>query len=608
MNRKEQRTRMDRRIAAILAGASVLLAFLLLRLGWVQWFAATAASGKQANWQQKAVLQREQTLVLDTGRGDFADRYGRPLTGTTYQALAAFPIDQQARGSREELGRLAAALEVTEERLTMWLAGLREPKFWLADGESVPLALTSRQVEAIKSLRVEGVRLLPYRNRYSDQTVARHAIGYISQHPEWIQQQYAAELANRKIKVNEQIGGSGLEKAFNPLLRGAGATSVMFYRDGRNKPLHGLDLRYTGPDNPYYPLEVITTIDAGIQQELEQYVDESGLREGAVVVLDARNGDIVAMISRPQMEPNALGAAHTDLANHALREAVPGSVFKLVTEAAALEAGLTAEREQFECSGDYGKYGLHCWKKGGHGKLSLQDALAQSCNIAFAALAERLQPSDLLKTADQLGIGRRIGWYSGEAFAPLTAALRLMPEEEAGRIFAVSPEKRDGGQLAQTGIGQRDVKMSPLQAANLMVTLLHNGQVFMPRLVTEIRYANGQRLSRLDTMTAPSVYGAVKPATVQTLLRGLKAVVDEGTGKALQSNDWRLAGKSGTAETVKDGKTRNHHWFTGFGPVESPRYAVAVLMENQPLGISNKATVLFGGIMSLLAGRDSMAR
>ncbi|MBW7461048.1 penicillin-binding protein, partial [Paenibacillus sepulcri] len=237
-------------------------------------------------------------------------------------------------------------------------------------GESAPHKLSKQQLDTISGLRLDGVRILPYRNRYPSGFDAKHAIGYISQHPELLQTRYERELSKRKMKLTDQVGGAGLERSLDGLLRGTGATSVSFFTDGSDKPLNGLDMRLTSPDNPYYPLKVVTTLDLPLQNKIEAYADAHGLREGAVVVLDAHTGDIVSMVSRPLLAPDSLKKTGTDMANHAVRATTPGSIFKLVTAAAALEADLTEEREVFECDGDYGHYGLHCWKEGGHGRLT----------------------------------------------------------------------------------------------------------------------------------------------------------------------------------------------------------------------------------------------
>ncbi|RAP75550.1 peptidoglycan D,D-transpeptidase FtsI family protein [Paenibacillus montanisoli] len=606
----ERRRNRQQRIFIVLIGLSAVALLFVLRIGWLQLMPSKPASATSAHWKQESVAQRERGLVLDTGRGDFYDRNGLPLTGETYEALAVFPLQMKARASSpHEMAKLAAALGVRQDVLEQWMQELKEPAFWRKDGEDKPHRLTAEELRSIRALHINGVRLLPYRNRYLSASGIKHAIGYVSQHPELLRADYGKRLEKHTMRLTDQTGGSGLERSFDRLLQGTGPTTVSYFTDGTDKPLHGLDLRLTSPSNPYYPVKVKTTMDLGIQNRLEKYMDGKRLKEGAVVVLDAQSGDIVSMISRPQLPQAAsIDAGGTDAANHAVRAVTPGSIFKLITEAAALEARVTDDREQFYCSGDYGRYGLHCWREGGHGHVTLQEALAGSCNVVFATLAERLSARQILVTADQLGIGRQVGWSSKGVFAPLGKPLRQFAEEEAGMVFTGLSAVRDGGQLAQTGIGQRDVMISPLQAANLIVTLLHNGRVQEPRLASEIRYANGQLLAKLPRHAADSQYGRIHAGTARTLLRGMEAVVEYGTGRAISEGSWAVAGKSGTAQIRREGAQRVNQWFVGYGPIEEPRYAVAVLSENRTPGTSNQAAILFRGIMDILAELSSQKR
>lgn len=640
-------------IAALLI--SLVMMLYIGRLAWLQLMPGSSSAAvvysshtNRGGWQRLSVVQRQRNLVLDTGRGDFYDRNGLAITGETYSGVALFPVRKESRGSEEALAELGELLGVTTDHLIKKWDEVREPVFWKTEGEEQPMRLNDEQAMRIEKLRLNGIRVLPYRNRYLPQFEPKHVIGFTSQHPEWLQAVHPAELASGKRKLTEQVGGAGLEKSLDKLLRGVGTTSVSYFIDGRNAPLHGLDLRITQPGNRYYPLKAITTLDLKLQNEIEAYADAQGLKEGAIVVLDADNADIIAMVSRPKLKLGQfLSADGTEWANHALKAVAPGSVFKLVTEAAALEAGAVHMREKFFCNGEYGKYGLSCWKEGGHGLLTLQEGLAQSCNIAFATIAERLKAAELQRTADALGIGRKAGWHRESAFGPFTAPLRLLEEEEAGQLFASinaaesgeigkhggksggksgmsraelgesgagsgesgeSEAEReaalaavDGGVLAQSGIGQRDVRMTPLQAANLIVTLLNEGRVMEPRLVSEIRYAGGQRMVKLPAQRAQRGSGRIKPATAHALLRGMQAVVDHGTGRSIRQGLWAVAGKSGTAEAERAGIARNHQWFAGYGPVKKPRYAVAVLVENKPPGSANQATKLFRGVMDIAA-------
>lgn len=592
-----------RRIALLGVGAVIVAGLYIGRLAALQVPSFYAPADSQL--AVHAVRQRQNGLVLDSGRGRIVDRHGNSIAGVEIRALAAFPLSDERRGTPGQLEALADALDTDAESLSEWLTSLREPEVWRGTatamdggraGQAQPFSLEPEAEEAVRAATVNGVHVVPYTLRYPEPHAAAQAVGFISQHPEYVAELYASELAQGRMKLTDAVGGTGLEKSLDRLIRGAGRTVA--YQSG-----HTDEIRIARPDNPYYPLTAVTTLDIELTHKLESYAEQAGLAMGAIVVLDAANGDIVAMVSRPSYDPHRIEADMAATANHALRAVAPGSIFKLVTEASALDAKLASPGELFHCDGEHEKYGLSCWLEGGHGTLTLQEALAQSCNVAFAQLAERLSATQLEQTADRLGIGRLVGW--SDAGGAIGAAFRPMGEEETGRVFSGQRAEHDSGVLAQTGIGQRDAAVTPLQAANLVVTLLHHGEVHAPRLLSEIRYANGQRLAGLPVQGSISQYGTIARPTARTLLRGMEKVVSEGTGRQLQTASWRLAGKSGTAQAYENGRPTNHQWFIGYGPVESPRYAAAVLAEHGPADRANQATAIFGGVMDIIAAHEA---
>ncbi|QJD83722.1 peptidoglycan D,D-transpeptidase FtsI family protein [Cohnella herbarum] len=567
------------------------------RLAWLQ-FGFGGSKTASGSLNQSALLQRSDGLVLDQGRGQFRDREGRPLTGETVRSLAAFPDNGMPRGTEQDVKQLASALGVEAGKLEQWFANVREPEIWKGQHSSLALNLTEQQVRTVERSNLLGVAVLPYVNRYPAEFSPYHAIGYISQHPERVRREYDKQIANHHMNVKNPIGGSGLEKSLDRFLQGRASTTVMQITDATRLPLKGLGLRITAPNNPHFPIQVTTTLDVEIQQIVSEVMSKYSIRKGAAVVLDASNADILAMASLPQLDPYHIGSKDTDERNHALVAAPPGSVFKTITLAAAIEAGVTSWDETFICNGHYGKYGLKCWKEGGHGHLTLEQAYAQSCNVAFATLAERLDPAWLQITAERLGLGRKVGWNTDKFVDGLP--LRLLGEEEAGSIFLDKKTAQDGGVRTGTGIGQRDVRVTPLQMANMAVTLLHNGHVFAPRLVKEVRYADGGLLTSIKVKSAPSKYGQIEPKTAAMIRQGMRSVVLQGTAEnALKGAKWPLAGKSGTAELAGKQKAHNDQWFVGYGPVAEgkPRYAVAVLIEDQPAGLRNRGATLFGAIM-----------
>ena len=598
--------RLRRRSIHILLLAAAAFAVMELRLAWLQ-LGPVRGHAARAGLPSLAYHQRADSIVIDSGRGLFLDRRGRIIAGEVAPVMAAFPEYGMPRGTKEQIRQAAGALGVSAEELEAWLRELKTPEVWRKPGSRRPEALTEEQAETIRDAGLIGVHILPQRIRYPEDIPPMHAIGFLSQDPERLARLYPRQVAKGKIRETDLIGGAGLERSLDRLIRGAGPTVVSRVTDGTKRPLEGLGLRTISPGNPHFPLMVRTTIDLDIQRAAHKALEEAGVREGAVVVLDAASADILAMVSYPPLDPYRIGAPGTDVRNRAITAYAPGSVFKTVTMAAALEAGIANPDTAFFCDGEYERYGLKCWLQGGHGHLTLEEAFAQSCNVTFAAIAEKLDPAWIQITAERLGLGRKVGW-AADSFMD-GKPLRLLEEEEGGTIFLQKKTAYDGGVRAGTGIGQRDVRVTPLQAANMVVSVLNGGRVASPRIVSEIRYADGNLAAELPKQTADSKYGRIRPETARALLKAMRLTVTAGTASgALSGASWPLAGKSGTAELAGASQGRNDHWFVGYGPAEgTPRYAVAVLIREQPAGLRNRAAAVFGAVMERLRRLDLQA-
>ncbi|MEC0235108.1 penicillin-binding protein 2 [Paenibacillus kribbensis] len=582
-----------RRIAYMALGMMVLLLILLFRLAWIQGTAGihmSAYGGRSL--KEMSVRQRQEGIAIDSGRGQLTDRYGQPLTGGVVWAPVLFPdVDGKAALHGEELARLLRTNK--KQLLTQW-KGLQSPLIW-RDGRGEPVQIKPNEASKLLKLAPSLIELVPYAKRYTDLPTGRQWLGF---------------LYERGDRVGElPIGAAGLERTLEPLLSGVGKTFVSRFVDAQRRPLAHVSLRVSAPANAHYPLQVQTTIDLSLQEQLEKLTEANHLAEGAVVVLDAGNADVLAMVSRPFYNPVRVDPQQTtDWSNRALKAVTPGSIFKLVTAAAALESGVVQPKEQFHCHGTYGKYGLTCWKKEGHGTLNLEEGLAVSCNIVFAHLGERLKPEQIQATASALGLSRTVGWQERNLAG--LPQFRPLDHEEKGAVFGSHTNAADRGVRVQTAIGQRDVLVTPLQAANLIVTLLHDGQVHAPRLVNRISYADGGTMLELPAHASPAPQGShqIHASTARALREAMEKVVAHGTGVSLRDKSWHLAGKSGTAQALKNGRPINHQWFIGYGPVERPRYAVAVLVQNAPKHSANRATALFGQVMDLLAQFSSAPR
>lgn len=593
-----------RRLFFILLGLAAAIAALAGRLLWLQTVQEVERASTPVDLVRQSVLQREQRLLLDSGRGDFYDRNGVSLTGETYSALLVFPVSLTASVSQEEANAMGRVLGTDPEAWIRFRRELTVPRFWTGTAGNKPLPLSPGTAQTIRKLQPAAVAVVPFKQRYLPPYDAAQLIGYIGQNPERVKAEFMPMVEAGRLASDSLIGAAGLEKSFQPLLNGLGGTFLSLYTDSRNEPIPDIGYRLHAPENAYYPLKVMTTLDASLQNGLEQLADEAGLKNGAIVVLDAQTADIAGMISRPRFDPDSVNLQDMGWANQALLEATPGSIFKTVITAAALEAGVARPDEQFECKGAWDKYHFTCWKKEGHGTLTFRQAYAQSCNIVFGQIMQRLTPEQVEETARKLGIGGTVGW-SGKLLQD--PAFRQLDREDSGKVWTDEAAQKDEGARLQTAIGQRDVRLTPLQAANMVVTLLNGGKLQSVRAVREVRYQTDRTLAEFPAAKLLSGDGGLSKKTTDTLLRWMQDVVNNGTGTALKGASWQLAGKSGTAQVPEAGTDLYNQWFIGYGPVETPRYAVAVVSLKQKAS-GSEAVMLFRQVMDALADYEKKGR
>ncbi|MDF2660710.1 MAG: penicillin-binding protein [Paenibacillus sp.] len=589
--------RQQRRIWFGLLAITVVMAAMIGRLGWIQVIDAGSFSRREIDLIGNSVAQREYGIELDSGRGHFVDRSGRPLTGEQVKALVVFPVKRTEEENEAALNGIPSILGADREAWREFYNRPAVPKMWSDPVTGQPVPLSDRQINRIAQLAVPGLEVMHTVRRYPADAVAKHLIGFIGENPERIGALYAKQLSRGSLSLSSRIGAAGLEKTMETYLQGAGKTSVSLFTDGLNRPLAGLDVRLIRPNNPYYPLQIGTTIDRDVQEGVERILEKAGIASGSAVVLDADNADVIAMASRPDFDPYRIVSGDASWGNKALKAVTPGSVFKTVVAAAALEEGVVQPGETFECSGSFGKYGLKCWLHGGHGTLTFEEAYAQSCNVVFAKVMQRLSGAKLQETAQRLGLELQVGWHTEGKGA---FGWSQFDGEERGQIFDGRKPSEDEGIRVQTAIGQRDVLVSPLQAANLVVTLLHGGEVQSPRVVRDIRFRTGTIVQSFPERNAEVPADGISKRTADKVTSWMRQVVLSGTGTPLKQAKWNVAGKSGTAQTTAAGQAAVHQWFVGYGPIERPKYAVAVVALNEPENGANRATRAFREIMDLL--------
>ncbi len=336
--------------------------------------------------------------------------------------------------------------------------------------------------------------------------------------------------------------------------------------------------------------DVVLTIEPRIQAAAAEAL---GDRPGAVVAIDPRTGAVLAIVSAPTYDPNRidLDAARLlldpgrPLFNRATQgQYPPGSTFKTVTAAAALDSGTHARDARFRCPSGYAVGGFVIACKGippGTRDFDFAHAFAWSVNATFAEMAVKMGAGALIQTARALGFEERIPFD-----IPLTVSRLLQP----GRSF-------DDVLLANTGFGQGELAVSPLQMALVAAAVANDGMLMQPRLVYEIRSPDGEVLERHEPA---AIRRAMSPETAATLRGFMETAVREGFGGKAAVPGVRVGGKTGTAEIGAGAQT--HAWFIAIAPVEQPSIAVAVVVERGGQG-SEVAAPIAGAVLKAALGR-----
>lgn len=522
------------------------------------------------------MAQRAQMVPLGPSRGAVLDRNGLSLTDArlcyrvaVYPGLVA-PLSQAASS-------LAEALSLNRETLDHLLGSTDLPVF-VAD------RLDAEAAGRVMSLGLEGVAVVPDEARYGEAALARHAVGYV--------QSGGVSGGGGGTPATAPLGADGLEQAWDEYLRGTGPDHLAFFVDGRGEPFRGLGWRKLfrgGGSSPWttLPCDLVTTIDLDVQEVVEAVLDRR-MTQGAVVVIEPRSGEVLAIASRPDFAPDRvagyLDRPDSPLVNRAVAAYPPGSVFKPVVVAACLETGTVAVDEAFLCDASGTGIGgtSYCWAResGGHGRVTPAEALAHSCNDTLVQMGARLGSDQLAVWAGRFGFGR-------------TTGLGLPGESEG------SPARMSGSLEPEASFGQGSLEVTPVQIARFYATLANGGIRPGLRLADQLVAPIG---ARAVLGTGEDRERVISPFVASEVTAGLVQAVSGGTGQAAAVLPG-VAGKTGTAETGRRdaaGRELYHGWFAGFWPTVAPRLVIVVLIEDTPVG-GGEAAAIFGEILESLA-------
>ncbi len=529
-------------------------------------------------YREEAQQNRIKTLPVAAPRGEILDRHGRTMASSEI-ALSAMVDASQT--SLENLERIALGLDLDIDEVRR---AVRDSSDY-GRFEHIVLKenLSTRDLAFLEARRYtfsEVDLVESMRRKYPAQQVAVHATGYIGKASR-------GELAMREfllVDFGSEIGKSGIERQYNRWLIGT-AGSLQFLVDSAGRSIQEVGEVPSAPGN-----NLRLTIDLDLQA-----VSELGLegRKGAVVALDPRNGEVLAMASAPTFDPNEFVAGfrpadwralNTDPATPLLNRATQGtwalgSVFKPIIALAGLQAGVAGPDFTAHCTGglNYAGHYFRCHKRGGHGTVSLVKAIAQSCDVYFYRLGVKLGIDMLGRYARLAGLGERTKVD--------------LPGEVPGLVPSVRWKVRSSlqpwhpGETVVVAIGQGAMAVTPVQAAYSIGGLAMGGVWHQPRLVSD------QQMREIN----PD-YDSPRPRTVAidqehlaTLRESMWQVVNGyGTGRQGRLSGIDVCGKTGTAQRVsnelrlRSGRAdfEDDAWFVGFAPCSEPEIVVAALLEN----------------------------
>ncbi|MEH7109538.1 peptidoglycan D,D-transpeptidase FtsI family protein [Bacillus sp. JJ1764] len=534
---------------------------LLARLMQIQLFETEAFSKHNVNLLEESVNQRTQEIVIDNGRGNFLDRNGEMLTYKKERVLVLFPFLKKMNWNA---AKVAEIMGVSQSSIQATLGSSKKP---FAYGEPEPIELTASQMEEINALKIPGV--FAVEQKFERASIpAEQLIGLTGENPKELAKRYP----DKELSEKTLIGVTGLEESFDEFLLPEGKSKLVYHVDGGGAPLFGINVKYIDPANPFYPVNVRTTIDKTIQEKAEELVEKYGIKKGGLVLLNIEDNSIEALVSRPLINKNnpynGIG-----MTNQIVNQQIIGSVFKTVVAAAAIDQNLDSPGRMFDCSKKINGKPEH---KYNYGMLTFSDSFARSCNQTFGELARELQkmnPQMLETYAERLSLTGAVGW-NGDIYH--TSDFKQFPDEDKGRVFLSEEARKDANFVAMSGIGQHEVRSTPLAVANMMATIARGGKKEMVRAVSKIEFKNGTTMVPFPKKELSG--DSISPYTAMKLQKLLREVVTNpnGTGRWFKDLPDEVAGKSGTAETGKylDGKQLHNKWFAGYFPFQSPKYAL----------------------------------
>ncbi len=529
-------------------------------------------------------------------RGNILDRTGK--------VLVSIKPSFNLYVTREDTKNLESALELLKPSVDLSQAPTMEKiKAYPSYREFLlRKQLSKREVAFLEENSIDfpgfTIKVEPTRD-YKFGDLASQVLGYLGE----ISERQMSSAKAKTYELGDLIGQYGLERKFESFLRGKkGTKRVEIDAAGR-------ELSVLEKVDPAPGYNLVLSLDLNLQKIVEKEMEG---KRGSIVVLNPRNGNILAIVSKPSFDPNlfAMGISHSDwndliknenhpMENRAIKGLYPpGSIYKIVLASAGLEEGIISENTTYHCPGYFvfGRRRYGCWNKHGHGKLNLNEALLQSCDVYFYRVGHTLGIDTMARYAKKFGLGSITGFDKKNEKAGLvpTKAWKKKAKKEPWQP----------GETISASIGQSYNLVTPLQLAHLISAVGNGGTLYKPSIVKSIRKYNGDVVEEFK----PQMVGRlpVKKRTLQIIRRGLLEAVRErrGTGWRAQVKGVQVAGKTGTVQVVSLRKEwenipeediplkfRDHALFVAFAPFENPYLAISIVVEHGGHGGSAAAPI-----------------
>ncbi len=537
------------RMRVVLVVVCALLLLIIGRVFYIQVFKYNKLSSLA-----ESLWSRELPITAD--RGEIRDRNGKVLASNiTTTSLVVIP--NQIQNKEEVAEKLASILNVTYEEMYRHISKKTSIERVHPEGRQ----LSYEVAEQINNLGYDGVYLVKESKRYYPYgNVLSHVLGYVG--------------------IDNQ-GLSGIELNYDEYLTGASG-AIKYFSDGKGNRLELTEV-YEEPQNG---INVDLTIDIDLQlaveNELDNVMSKYSPEQALILAMNPKTGEILAMASRPNFNPNNYQTASVEVINRNLpiwMTYEPGSTFKIITLAASLEEQtINLFNDAYYDGGSITVEGarIKCWKAGGHGAETMLQVVENSCNPGFVVMGQKLGAERLLKYIQSFGFGKKSGIdLNGEASGILFSLDQMGPVE-----------------LATTSFGQ-GISVTPIQQVRAVSAAVNGGILHTPYIVGKMTEPETDSVVKL--YSPDSGVRVISEETSKLVRYALESVVANGSGKNAYIENYRVGGKTGTAQKVNNGVYMVGNYivsFMGFLPADDPELVVYVAIDN-PKGITQ-----YGGVVS----------